>query len=562
MLAPVLMMAVLFVLWAGRSGQTELVADLAAEEAATLAATCCEHIADPVEKAAAQEAAARQALESKAALTSMCRARGIEATDPDKGLVSSRLLLADEETAARRTLGVLEVDFSCVSDSAVLPLYGYFGSVNVNGRATEAFIGAVQASTTLPKLHAVGVRTDPSDSTKREELLAFEDGNPVGPRGLAEKAAAAAGSGYGLQLTLDRVTDRPVVVRVRPDIDPAQQGLIARPGHAWPGVDAHTGDYRYFDREITFPPGQVEYVVPIEVFDDSVDEYDEELLISIEVVAGAEATAHSASLILADDDPAPFIVVQDGPNAVEYLYPHEAVGTWSETDNYTGCAPGEHEGQGACMQLPHSQSAASFQVYLAQQPDDELTVADERAVFPDRPWEHYAITEKYIGITCRHDTVASGFQRAARVHEAADFVLNYTDVLLEAPAGVAEPCDGSQLLLINPCLPGEACRTDPVYYDPYAGIGRSRYRQASGYYWTQVGIKIVNDGCKDWPGVQSEAFSVIFEAQNPDDVLAARRTGGPNGAYQVVPGGRHRVDIEIADDERDGVDPYCQGEGP
>ena len=42
MLVPVLVLLTVFVLWAGRGGRAALTADLAAEEAATAAALCCE----------------------------------------------------------------------------------------------------------------------------------------------------------------------------------------------------------------------------------------------------------------------------------------------------------------------------------------------------------------------------------------------------------------------------------------------------------------------------------------------------------------------------------------
>ncbi|MYL03308.1 MAG: hypothetical protein F4011_03885, partial [Acidimicrobiaceae bacterium] len=42
LLTPVLVLLTLFVLWAGRGGRVALTADLAAEEAATAAAVCCE----------------------------------------------------------------------------------------------------------------------------------------------------------------------------------------------------------------------------------------------------------------------------------------------------------------------------------------------------------------------------------------------------------------------------------------------------------------------------------------------------------------------------------------
>ena len=42
LLVPVLVLLTVFVLWAGRGGRAALTADLAAEEAATAAALCCE----------------------------------------------------------------------------------------------------------------------------------------------------------------------------------------------------------------------------------------------------------------------------------------------------------------------------------------------------------------------------------------------------------------------------------------------------------------------------------------------------------------------------------------
>ena len=42
LLVPVLVLVTVFVLWAGRGGRAALTADLAAEEAVTAAALCCE----------------------------------------------------------------------------------------------------------------------------------------------------------------------------------------------------------------------------------------------------------------------------------------------------------------------------------------------------------------------------------------------------------------------------------------------------------------------------------------------------------------------------------------
>ena len=100
---PVLVLMVLFVLWAGRTGQARLAADLAAKEAATAAAVCCSP--DEVEK---REAVVGAVLAGRPELGFLCihEPRPLDGTER---FVSDTALYFDGTGGSVNGVGVLGV---------------------------------------------------------------------------------------------------------------------------------------------------------------------------------------------------------------------------------------------------------------------------------------------------------------------------------------------------------------------------------------------------------------------------------------------------------------------
>ena len=139
LLVPVLVLLTVFVLWAGRGGRAALTADLAAEEAATVAALCCEE--DPAGAAEDREALVEDMLEARPGLGFLCIG-GPRPNAPADGGVGPDEFLSEhwlEFEPGRDTggVGVLGVQFLCESDGAVAPLRGLFPTVTFHGQASE-----------------------------------------------------------------------------------------------------------------------------------------------------------------------------------------------------------------------------------------------------------------------------------------------------------------------------------------------------------------------------------------------------------------------------------------
>ena len=148
LLVPVLVLLTLFVLWAGRGGRAGLTADLAAEEAVTAAALCCddEGEGDQIEERAIErEAMARDVLESRPGLDFLCIG-GIRADNEREnsdGIAVSDVFVNDEWVefgqgeAFTGGIGVLDVRFRCETDGAVAPMAGLLPTVTFEGQAVE-----------------------------------------------------------------------------------------------------------------------------------------------------------------------------------------------------------------------------------------------------------------------------------------------------------------------------------------------------------------------------------------------------------------------------------------
>lgn len=145
LLVPVLMLLTLFVLWAGRGGRAGLIADLAAEEAATAAALCCEEgPAGELDR----ESVAEEVLRARPGLDFLCIGGIRPGADPDRpgepsGFVAERWLRFDQPADAKPEsggVGVVIVEFACETDGAVAPLRGLFPTVTFHGQASEVVV--------------------------------------------------------------------------------------------------------------------------------------------------------------------------------------------------------------------------------------------------------------------------------------------------------------------------------------------------------------------------------------------------------------------------------------
>ena len=145
LLVPVMMLLALFVLWAGRGGRAALMADLAAEEAATAAALTCEQGKPGCEDLVVDVLSARPGLDflciggprprpgKDEILDATWLDRGAAVLDPDGGAVTA-------ENTEVSGVGVLSVSFVCETDGAVAPLRGVFPTVSFRGQASEVAI--------------------------------------------------------------------------------------------------------------------------------------------------------------------------------------------------------------------------------------------------------------------------------------------------------------------------------------------------------------------------------------------------------------------------------------
>ena len=133
LVVPVLMLLVLFVLWAGRGGRAGLIADLAAEEAATAAALGCEHGKDR-----ACEDLVGDVLSTRPGLDFLCIG-GARPEGPD-GLVQHRRMRFGAAGPEAAGVALFGVAFVCETDGAVAPLRGVFPTVTFRGRGSEVAI--------------------------------------------------------------------------------------------------------------------------------------------------------------------------------------------------------------------------------------------------------------------------------------------------------------------------------------------------------------------------------------------------------------------------------------
>ncbi|MCY4422707.1 MAG: hypothetical protein OXC06_06510, partial [Acidimicrobiaceae bacterium] len=141
LLVPVLVLLAVFVLWAGRGGRAGLTADLAAEEAATAAAVCCEEGDDGIGPGQ-RETVAADMLRSRPGLDFLCIGgpRGNAGSGSDEDDFVDESWVEFEAGRDSGGVGVLGVRFVCETDGAVAPLRGLFPTVTFHGQASEVVL--------------------------------------------------------------------------------------------------------------------------------------------------------------------------------------------------------------------------------------------------------------------------------------------------------------------------------------------------------------------------------------------------------------------------------------
>lgn len=252
MLAPLLVMLVLLVLWAGRSGRAGLVADLAAGEAATAAALCCEE-----GDAEGRERVVETLLEARPGLDSLC-VSGVRPAG-ERYVAESSMYFDPAEGGSVGGVGLLSVGVECDTDGAVAPLLGVFPAVTVEGGASEV------------------VRLS----------------SPVGPSGLprleVDDARASEGDRFA---TFDVWLHRPGAADVS-----VPWWVVAQVGQATAGAD-----YAIVSGVATVFPGDRTAEVRVPLIDDTLDEPDETFLLVLGDPTGASLDRPAAVGTIVDDD--------------------------------------------------------------------------------------------------------------------------------------------------------------------------------------------------------------------------------------------------------------------
>ena len=295
LLVPVLMLLTLFVLWAGRGGRAGLSADLAAEEAATAAALCCEE-GEAFESD--RDALVADMLAARPGLQFLCIGGLRPAADPDRGadaeFVQEDWLEFDPDTGASSGgVGVLGVRFTCETDGAVAPLRGLFPTVTFHGQASEVVVR----------------RPGPPD-------IGFE----------SSRFIAAEGTGNRLVFTVTSANPVSTDVVVRYEIDAAANSTATRMACPTPpAAPVDSCDYQSLGStplEVTIPAGGDEVDIRVSLNDDDRYEGTETLALKLvglydpltgnlldPVVAKLDANRTAAEGWILDDEDEPYLFI-------------------------------------------------------------------------------------------------------------------------------------------------------------------------------------------------------------------------------------------------------------
>ena len=252
-LAPMLVLLVLFVLWAGRSGRAGLVADLAAEEAATVAALCCEEgDTEGRERVVAEVLAARPGLDF------LCIG-GVRPSG-ERFVSESSVYFDPSDGGSVGGVGVLGVGVECETDGAVAPLRGLFPEVTFEGRAAEVVrLSSPLGSSGLPTLQV-------------------------------DDARASEGDGFA---TFDVWLHQPQSADVS-----VSWWVVAQAGQATAGVD-----YAIVSGVVTVFSGDRTAEVRVPLIDDTLDEPEETFLLVLGNPSGVSLDRLAAVGTITDNDP-------------------------------------------------------------------------------------------------------------------------------------------------------------------------------------------------------------------------------------------------------------------
>ena len=251
LVTPVLILLVLFVLWAGRGARAGLVSDLAAGEAATVAALYSDNEADSQQR----EDLVEQVLSARPGLDFLCigGARPRDLDPDDNGFVDEAWLEAfePEVPGAARGLGVIGVRFECETDGAVAPLLNIFPTVGFYGQASEVVVIPPRRLLSVAAANADEGNSGDPDAEVLRFLIQLS-----APSTQAVEVYYRTTSGSGLHpatAPVDYTEPTTAVVTPTPAVTPAPTGSL------------------------TINPGDSSAVVEVEISRDDLYEYDETL---------------------------------------------------------------------------------------------------------------------------------------------------------------------------------------------------------------------------------------------------------------------------------------------
>lgn len=310
LLMPVLVLMVLFVLWAGRTGQARLSADLAAEEAATAAAVCC--TPDEVEK---REAVVNAVLNGRPELDFLC-INGARPLDGAERFVSQAAFHFDGSGGSSTGVGVLGLGFGCLTDGAVGVLGGILPETEIRARASAVVLLEPRPADDLillPELNVDDVRVNEAFGamTFRLELdRAAREDSPVsvwwrtGPYDTSPDPV-----GNATWATREENFNR--FDFCADEIDREGQTLdLTDPGEYDPGDYAtrHRDYLQAATGRVLIEPGETSETVRIDINDDCLYESEERLKVELfdENANVALIDREAVGVIISDDEP-PFL---------------------------------------------------------------------------------------------------------------------------------------------------------------------------------------------------------------------------------------------------------------
>ncbi|WP_419850497.1 hypothetical protein [Candidatus Poriferisocius sp.] len=249
-LAPLLMLLVVFVLWAGRGGRAVLVADLAAGEAAVAAAVCCEDGPSDASERKREEVVS-QVLSARPNLDFLCIG-GVRpaALDSDGKFVDEEWLerFKPEIPGRASGVGVIGVRLKCETDGAVAPLRGLFPTVSFYGQAAEVVA--------IPPRLLISINDAPP----------VPEGDPGDTNELEFEIKFSAPSTQNVDINYEKTTDG----------------------------TAEDDDHESASGSVTIPEGEHSGTISILITGDDAVELDETLEIELELLAPPDLCAPNA----------------------------------------------------------------------------------------------------------------------------------------------------------------------------------------------------------------------------------------------------------------------------